>query len=482
MANAKIERGNTNLAVKAGIWYVLSTFLTKGLAFITTPIFARLMTSADYGEFSNYANWQSMLLIIVSAELYNTLSRAYYDFTDEYDQYVSSVTVATCGITAIFYVLFLLCRKWIFNIVSIPPQFVHILFFTMMFQGCKSVYLTRERTLYRYKSVALISVLSLVVPTLISVVLVVNMPESSHLSARIYGFYVPYALLGVYCAAVLLFKGKTFKWAHFKYAIVLAIPLLVHYLTAYILSSGNTIVAKSVLGAQTAAIVSIATSVMNILTMLFQAVTGAMTTWLMDNLQQERIQTVRRGSLVISACAGLVVLGVMLLGPEVVWVLGGAKYAEAVTLIPGLATSIFIQTITTIFTVILTYDKNIAKTAVYTGIVAVVSIALKVLLVAKFGYMALPYVNIAAFAVLFFISYLLVRKAGYGKFVNLKGMVLSIVVILVMMVVCSLLYQNTMVRYGLILVMAIAAAVILWKTKAVWMKLLKKKKLRKKEA
>ena len=204
----KEQRGSTKLALKAGAWYVISSFLVKALSFVTTPIFARLMSSADYGEFSNYASWQVTLLIITSVELQNTLTRAYYDFTEDYDKYVSSVTALAFGTTAVCYAVFLLCRDFIFNIVAIPEQFVHILFFTLLFQACKQIFLVRERTLYRYKSVAAMSVINLVVPTLIAVALVVTADQSKMLAARIYGFYVPSALIGLVCAAVLIYKGR----------------------------------------------------------------------------------------------------------------------------------------------------------------------------------------------------------------------------------------------------------------------------------
>lgn len=58
------KRGSTELALKAGLWYVISNFLVKALSFITTPIFARLMTAEQYGEFSNYASWLATLLIL----------------------------------------------------------------------------------------------------------------------------------------------------------------------------------------------------------------------------------------------------------------------------------------------------------------------------------------------------------------------------------------------------------------------------------
>lgn len=476
LENEKIERGNTKIAVKAGFWYVVSTFLTKGLAFITTPIFARLMSEAHYGEFSNYANWQSILIIIVSLEMYNTLSRAYYDYTDDYDKYVSSITIATCGVTLLFYILFLICGDWIYNVIAIPQQFVHILFFTMMFQSCKTVFLTRERTLYRYKSATVLSMLSLVVPTLISVFLVISVPESERLSARIYGFYIPYALLGVYCAAVLIYKGRTFKWSHFKYAVKLAIPLLVHYLTTYMLTVTNTIITKNFLGAEAAAVVSITVSIMNIITMLFQAVTGALTTWVMDKLEQHEFGQVRKCGLLFAAVLGCVTIGVMLLAPEVVWIMGGSKYVDAISLIPGLAFSIFFQVVTTLFTIILTFNKSVTETSVVTAVVAILSIVAKILLISQFGYEILPFINLAAFAVLFFANYLIVRKKGYGSCINFKGMLAIAAVVGVFCALSYVLYENIIIRYGIIAVFIVAAVAVIIKTRNIWMKLLRKKK------
>ncbi|MBQ9504828.1 MAG: oligosaccharide flippase family protein, partial [Lachnospiraceae bacterium] len=48
-------------ALRSGVWYTLSNFLLQGIAFITTPIFTRLMTKSDFGSFSNYTAWLSIV-------------------------------------------------------------------------------------------------------------------------------------------------------------------------------------------------------------------------------------------------------------------------------------------------------------------------------------------------------------------------------------------------------------------------------------
>ena len=471
-----IERGNTKLAVKAGFWYVASSFLIKALAFITTPIFARLMTKSAYGEFSNYASWQSTLLILTGAELYSTLNPAYYDHKDNFDGYVSSVTLSGIFLNLAFYIFFLLNQNWIFKFVSIPPQYIHVLFFTMMCSSCRSVFLARERTLYKYKSVAVISMVNIVVPTLVSVALVLLAPEADRLSARIYGFYVPSAIIGLGCGAAMLLRGRSFKFSQCKYAFKLALPLMVNYLTAYLLTSTNTILTKQILGAEETAVVSIATSVTHILVILFQATTGALTTWIMDNLEMKQEARVRKGLLVYLGIIAVISGGVILLAPEVVWILGGKTYAAAKQLIPGLIFAIFIQNICSVFTIILTYDKNVVKTAVITAVVAAVNIGCKILLLRLVGIQALPLANVLAYMILFFVNYLLVRKAGYGAFIQFRHYLFLIIGLGVLMGVSFLLYECTPVRYGVVLLIAAAGIWLLIKNRAKIKAILKKHK------
>lgn len=471
----KAIRGSAGLALKAGLWYVISNFLVKGMAFITTPIFSRMMSGADYGEFSNYASWQTILLIITGAELQNTLSRAYYDYPEDYDGYVSSVTVASCLLTAVVYGLFLLCKDWIYSIVAIPPEFVHFMFLTLMFQSCKGIWFARERTLYRYKSVAAVSMLNLVIPTLIAVMLVIFLPTEYRLAGRIYGTYLPMTIIGFVCAVTMVHKGRSFKFDHVKYAFTLSLPLLVHYLTVSLLASSNTIVTKSVLGAEAAGVISITNGAIQIVSILFQAVSGAVTTWLMDNLDQKNDVAARKGTLLYTIGVVVVTTGVVLIGPELIWILGGDKYAAAVPLIPGMLLGIVFQSVATIFNIILTYDKNVVKTAVFTGAVAVISIFAKILLLPGMGCTVLAWINAAAFGALFVINYILVKQAGYGQFVNLKLIAAAIAACVIFVAMSSFLYQNNLIRYGILALAAVVACAVLFKYRHLVLHLVKSK-------
>lgn len=475
----EVVRGDSRLAIKVGFWYTFTTFLTRGIAFITTPVFSRLMTKADYGEFSNYANWMATLLILVGAELYSTLSRAYYDYKDEYDGYISSVTITNCILTCILYILFLFSGGWIYKFVSIPPQFVHIMFFTMMCMSCRSVFLARERTLYRYKSVAIISVVGTLIPTIISVITVYFSETQFQLASRIYGFYIPSSIVGLTCAIILVTKGKTFSFAHIKYALKLSVPLLSNYLTIYLLTSSNVIITKSVLGADDAATVSMATSVIHILTTLLVALSGAVTTWIMDNLEQKNYIKLRKEILVYIVGIAILTIGVVLFTPEIVFLMGGKAYYGAIELIPFLSLSVFIQSVMTVFTIVLTYEKKIKITGIAAAVVAVLSVLAKIWILPMTSLQSLSIVNAASFAILFIVNYILVVRVGYSEIINLKRFLMVIAFVLIVCIASFMLYKSSFIRFLIIIAFALSFMVLAIKNKDIVLKFVKSGKSKK---
>lgn len=446
----EVQRGNSILAFKAGIWYTAGNFLGRAITLITTPIFARLMSVSDYGEFFNFSNWTITIMLITGLELRNTLSKAYYDFKEEYDDYISAVTFLGGGITVLVYTIFILFPKTVLKIVSIPEQYIPLLFLFAFFNFSRGIFYARERTLYRYKTVAVITFISLFVPTLISIFLVYVLPETNQLSARLYGFYVPSIMISMYCTVNLFMKSRAFRLKYCRYALVLSIPLLFHYLTAHLLISTNIVIAKNLIGASAAAIISIAGSTTHIFTILTQSMSGALTTWFMDNLELRNIETLRKGSLYyVSLLASLVIFAI-LLSPEIVFLLGGDKYKASVILLPCFLYSSFIQAATSLFTIILTYDKNVVGTAVFTGVFAVLSIIAKVFLLPDNGLIILAYVNVVAFGALYIINYVLVKKAGYADTINFRGMFIIILLTGAFVMIAPYLYQCNVIRYALI--------------------------------
>ena len=75
-----------SLQLKASVMYTIAGLLTKGLSFITMPIFTRLLSVEQIGMIANFTSWQSILLTITTLSLgTGAFNVAMVEFAEERD-------------------------------------------------------------------------------------------------------------------------------------------------------------------------------------------------------------------------------------------------------------------------------------------------------------------------------------------------------------------------------------------------------------
>ena len=57
------------IQVKASFWFLICSFLQKGISVISTPIFTRLFTTEEYGRYNVFNSFLSIVTIFVSLSL-----------------------------------------------------------------------------------------------------------------------------------------------------------------------------------------------------------------------------------------------------------------------------------------------------------------------------------------------------------------------------------------------------------------------------
>ena len=78
-------------AAIAGAFFVFTQLLVRGVTFLATPLYTRLLSTAQYGEVRVYESWLLIIVPVLSLSLYKSVTRAKFDFKNEYNEYVSSV-------------------------------------------------------------------------------------------------------------------------------------------------------------------------------------------------------------------------------------------------------------------------------------------------------------------------------------------------------------------------------------------------------
>ena len=77
--------------IKNGGLYIFGNLFNKAIAFMTVPIFTRILTTEEYGIVNTYSSWVSFMAVFVGMSMGQTIRNAFVDMREELGKYISSI-------------------------------------------------------------------------------------------------------------------------------------------------------------------------------------------------------------------------------------------------------------------------------------------------------------------------------------------------------------------------------------------------------
>lgn len=459
----KIHTVDTSTAAKAVIWYTFGSIFLKGISFISTPIFTRLLTKDEYGAFSNITTFASLLTIFSTLELSASMFRARTDFRDDMHRYMFSLMPFGNLITAVLYVFACIFMPDIERIFSIDSFYVHLIFISLMVVPATTMITTYLRYLYRYKLSTAISVGTAVLNVVVSLGFVLALEND--LFGRTFGHYLVSIIIGLICYVYLIVKGRKIKPSYCKYAIQISFPLVFHLLSMYILGQSDKLMITNICGNEANALYSLAYSCGIVLSFVWASLNSAFSPMIGDTLAAEKPEYTRKMTFPYLGIYVVPAFLLMLLGPELVLIMGGKPYAESVYVIPPVVAGSVIQYTYTLYVNIEQYDKKTWRVAFGTAIAAATNIGLNALLIPIYGYIAAAYTTLFCYLVLLAIHFTSVKLMKKTHYYNTKAVFFIISVAISMCGISTFLYFNDVIRLITAGVYMIALAYLLFKYK-----------------
>ena len=103
--------------LKASLWFVACSFLQKGIAMLTTPIFTRVMTEQAYGNFSVYNSWYNIIYVFATLELAaGVYTRGLVKNEENQDAFSSSLLGLSTVCISFFFGIYLIFQKQIMRL------------------------------------------------------------------------------------------------------------------------------------------------------------------------------------------------------------------------------------------------------------------------------------------------------------------------------------------------------------------------------
>ena len=112
---------NIPLTVKVSTSYAICSILQKCLSFITLPLFTRLLTTEQYGQYTIYSSWQGILMIFLTLNLaYGSFQTAMVKYEDRRSEYISAIQGICILLSIVFLLIYIPFREVCNRIFELP--------------------------------------------------------------------------------------------------------------------------------------------------------------------------------------------------------------------------------------------------------------------------------------------------------------------------------------------------------------------------
>ena len=446
-------------AAKASFWFVISNVALKGVSFITTPIFTRLMEVADYGTTSVFVTWENVISIFATLSLaggvYNV---AQAKFSDDISAFTSCMLTLSFITSTIVYTACIIINVLYPSLFGINTLFLIFMWMQTFTNAVVTFWLMRRRYIYAYKSVIAYTLISAILNPTVAIVGVLVFPEHA-VYAKLIGSGIFGILFGVIICIITYVKGKkVVSKQYWGYALKFNIPLLPHYLSSTILHSSDKIMIDRMLDSVKTGIYSVAHSISALISIITQAINYALIPFTLQSIKEKKYSGLKNVITICTVLVAIVCMCVVLFAKEGILIFATIDYIDAVWFIPPLTMATLFSFVYGIIGNIMFYYEKGWQMSLITIICACVNLITNYFGIKYFGYIAAGYTTLICSALQMILCYFAVRQyeKNLDEIVNLRWFLLIVLSYILVIVCAMILYDIFWARIGFLCTVLLA--------------------------
>lgn len=446
---------NMSLTVKSGVWFTLCNFVQKGISFVTIPIFTRIMSTQEYGTYSVYNSWYSLIAIFATLNLSNyVFNKGMVKYPEDRDNFELSMFSLSSTITLILLAIYLLFNSKLNTILDLTTPLMICMFMQILTEPSVLYWTVRNRFEYKYKPVVFVTLCIAILNPIVGISLIMTGTPGDAVLARALSVTFVTSLFSVVITTRLFRKTRSFfSIKYWKYALAFNVPLIPHFLSQMVLNQADRIMIKNICSASDAAIYSVAYSVGMAVLLFSQAIQQTYLPWLYQKLADKKYENIPyTGNIFLIIMAGINFL-VIAFAPEIIAIVGPETYRAAIWVMPPICGSVYFIFLQNLFANIEYYFEQTKLIAIVSIVVAFINIILNALFIPQFGFIAAGYTTLVCYIIHAFLHYLVMNAACKKNNLSINYVFSPNIVLLISVLFClflvaiTTLYKWIVLRY-----------------------------------
>lgn len=442
------EIQSRNKVFKAGAGYIIGNYLLKGITFLSAPIFTRLLTTEEYGDFGAYIAYESIFYIILGLALHSSITNAKYEYKEKLDGYVSSLVLLSGISVGIWWIIANVFYSSYCSILGLDRTVMNILVFHCLGSAMFQLFNVYVGLSYSVKSYLVLTGVNGLANMGLSIILILTIFRNDRLMGRILGSALPIIVIAGYICYYFFKKCKPqVNKQYWKYALQYSLPIIPHGISQVILSSFDRIMIKGMVGATEAGLYSFAGTINSIIVVVSSSLDKVWKPWFYEKMDAKEYSVIRKSIAKYMLGFAIFIAMVIMVIPELVRILGAKEYWGTTACVIPVVIGGYFAFIYTIPVYVEYFYKKTKYIALGSILAAVLNIVLNYLLIPRYGYIAAAYTTLLTYLLYYVFHCFLARKIHGSSLVSAAVFVSSSLIVCVTGGVTMLLESNIPVRW-----------------------------------
>lgn len=461
-----------NRIVVVGMGYVLGGILIKGIAFVTTPIFTRLLTPQEFGELNRYLSYEAILAMVLGFQFSASFKIAKLEFKDN-ENGLEKYFTNTIVLLLLHSTLALLAVNIFSGFIIEKTGIDSVLLWNLMILNCLgnalvTVYNSYVSVKYQYKKYILIASLNAILNVLISLVLIFTFMNHNRSNARILGYVIPYVLISSYIILGAFRKSRPTaagSRAYTSTAYKYCAPLIPAGFADVMVGQFGKLTVDRHYGSLSMGVYSLSYNVYSIIGIIRIAMDYVVGPFFFDKRFSDDIESIKKIIRVYSRLLAGVSAIIMIVSTEIIRILGSAEYFEArKSAIPLIAASYFVFLCSTVSQEEY-YQKKTHMVSLISVLTMIVNVIICLALIPRYGILLAAFCAMASYFFMLSLHVVTVKFVLKSNVFDWKAMLIDCAFVILMSFVSLIIVDCRWIRYILIALIMSGLILYVWKNK-----------------
>ncbi len=386
--------------------YFLGDLISKAIAFITIPIFTRLLIPSDYGQINIYTSLVNVNTIIFSLGFTGAISNKYLKEKSEFKQFLGTNLTFLFIVQIFILIILFFLNDYLSQLFNINKKILILANISGVLMVSYQIYQHYLKATLQSRNYVILSIAYSVTSTIISIILIWILKDDKYLG-RIFGFITAIILVSS-ISLFHLFHLAEFKFEkkHLYYALSFGIPFIPHLLSQFILSMFDRIIINQLTGSVNTGLYSLAYNVGNIINALSSAIIAAFIPEFyrfLNNADYEKI------NLRVKEMTNIILIGALFMiffAKEIIAIMAAEEFHSSLSIIPWIIVGNVFFYFYMIYSVYATYDKKTGIFSLITLIAGAINILLNYLFIPVCGYKVAAVTTMISYFLLFLFHFI----------------------------------------------------------------------------